>query len=182
MLKLENRNKMFKKKGWKMTHCSDCGGHGMKAIYSQCDFEGAGECDSCGGSGVLWVTPKGALVMYPSGPFAGRLSPEELASGAGLFEIDDRDISFIRVVRSGRIIINKETYVPNERHLKYDGRLDGRRMLFMLYPEGDKFADHIHMWGSEEHASGDNDNLPDLVDGYFPWSSWVKEERCLTSQ
>jgi hypothetical protein len=33
------------------------------------DFLGPKECDSCGGNGMVWVTPRGRHVLYPGGPF-----------------------------------------------------------------------------------------------------------------
>ena len=57
--------------GWKAEQCWNCGGHGVVSVYSHNDFEGAGECATCGGSGTLWRSPKRRLAMYPGGPFRG---------------------------------------------------------------------------------------------------------------
>ena len=56
---------------WTAETCWNCGGHGVVSVYSHNDFEGAGECGTCGGSGQLWRSPKGRLAMYPGGPFRG---------------------------------------------------------------------------------------------------------------
>lgn len=55
--------------GWRHEKCFACDGHGMVSAYSWNDFEGAKECDSCGGNGSVWRTPKGRYVIYPGGPF-----------------------------------------------------------------------------------------------------------------
>jgi DnaJ-class molecular chaperone len=58
--------------GWRHVSCSMCNGTGMQSQYSLdgSDFLDPEECDSCGGQGQLWVTPKGRHVLYPGGPFA----------------------------------------------------------------------------------------------------------------
>ena len=55
--------------GWRCEKCGSCGGHGLVSSYSWNDFEGAEECKSCCGNGVVWRTPKGRYVAYPGGPF-----------------------------------------------------------------------------------------------------------------
>ena len=56
-------------KGWKTERCPICYGTGMVSDYSWSDFLGPKECDSCGGNGRYWITPKGRHVVYPGGPF-----------------------------------------------------------------------------------------------------------------
>lgn len=60
------------KSGWTQIRCDSCGGHGVISVYSQNDFEGPGECRTCGGSGTMFLSPKGRLADYPGGPFRGR--------------------------------------------------------------------------------------------------------------
>ena len=62
-------------KKYTTTTCSHCGGHGLVSDYglSGLDFEGAKECDTCYGKGFLFITPNKRLVVYPGGPFRGRL-------------------------------------------------------------------------------------------------------------
>jgi DnaJ-class molecular chaperone len=61
---------------WKTLHCWDCGGHGLVSAYTAdgSDFLGAAECGTCGGSGRIYRSPKGALAQWPGGPFVGRES------------------------------------------------------------------------------------------------------------
>lgn len=58
-------------KVWTADRCHGCSGHGVVSVYSADDFEGAGFCRVCGGSGVVWVSPGGAIALYPGGPFVG---------------------------------------------------------------------------------------------------------------
>jgi hypothetical protein len=55
--------------GWQREKCGACSGYGMVSSYSAFDFEGPEECNSCGGTGINWKTPKGRYVLYPGGPF-----------------------------------------------------------------------------------------------------------------
>ena len=58
---------------WKRIQCGSCGGHGLVCVYSYnaFDFEGAGECNTCDGSGSIAVSPKDRLAKYPGGPLLG---------------------------------------------------------------------------------------------------------------
>ncbi len=62
---------------WTKTICYVCSGHGLVSDYSGGDFNGATECDRCDGTGRVWLSPKGAIVKYPGGPFIGRLTKRE---------------------------------------------------------------------------------------------------------
>ena len=66
------------RQGWKTMKCFNCSGHGIVGIYSMYDFEGPGECNTCNGTGQLWVSPKGAITQYPGGGFVGKLTKKEL--------------------------------------------------------------------------------------------------------
>jgi RecJ-like exonuclease len=68
----------MKHKKWQTIQCYDCGGYGVVSVYSYCDFEGAGECNVCDGSGQLWMSKKGRLARWPGGPFMGSVSEKEL--------------------------------------------------------------------------------------------------------
>lgn len=59
----------YEARGWVRERCGTCDGHGVVAVYSAYDFEGPGECASCGGSGTVWRTPNGRYVEYPGGRF-----------------------------------------------------------------------------------------------------------------
>ncbi len=57
----------------KQVQCHECGGHGVVSDYGDGeDFYGPKECLCCDGTGFLFVTPTGRLVVYPGGPFRGR--------------------------------------------------------------------------------------------------------------
>lgn len=56
---------------WKKTKCSGCSGYGLVSDYSGGDFNGPKECNDCDGAGVLAVSPKDRLALWPGGPFAG---------------------------------------------------------------------------------------------------------------
>ncbi len=57
---------------WRLTECARCGGYGVIAAYSGGEFDGAADCPSCLGLGVLSVSPQDRLADYPGGPFRGR--------------------------------------------------------------------------------------------------------------
>lgn len=69
-------------KQWKERQCPNCGGHGLVSVYTAdgADFEGAGECRDCNGTGRIFQSDKGVLVQYPGGPFVGRLSRKEMTA------------------------------------------------------------------------------------------------------
>jgi hypothetical protein len=56
---------------WLKTECHGCCGNGTVSCYSYGDFEGPGECDTCGGKGYLFVSEKDRLKDYPGGRFVG---------------------------------------------------------------------------------------------------------------
>ena len=93
----------------------------------------------------------------------------------------------LRTVKHGRVKINDLTFVPQEHHRKYDGRLDGLRMAFGLYYGPKGYDSHresdgwntrfVCLWGTEEcYWSTDPDGGPwpgpDCVDNHFPWQWW----------
>jgi hypothetical protein len=75
-----------------------------------------------------------------------------------------------RKVREGRIVIDKEWYVPSDKHLKYDGRLDGLSYVFGRYRDGDGWLDYVYMWGSDRGVG----RGIEVVDGHYPWAFWYK--------
>lgn len=59
-------------KGKQIT-CASCDGHGMIS-----DMAGEpDECRDCGGSGLNWRYPKGAIARYYGGPLIGKDVPHE---------------------------------------------------------------------------------------------------------
>ena len=67
---------------WRTLPCSPCGGHGVVPVYSAFDFEGPGECSSCGGMGRVFIRPSGHLFLWPGGPAAGKTDASEYEQGA----------------------------------------------------------------------------------------------------
>lgn len=55
---------------WIKDRCGVCVA-GYVSDYSSGDFEGAKECDSCNGSGSLFVSERDRLAAWPGGPFLG---------------------------------------------------------------------------------------------------------------
>jgi hypothetical protein len=76
----------------------------------------------------------------------------------------------IRTVRNGQVKINGNIYRPGETHMKYDGRLNGKRFAFGLY---DHKPDLISLWGTEEEyrIPGSINNGEHIING-FPWLFW----------
>lgn len=87
---------------------------------------------------------------------------------------------FRRKVRNGRVRIAGKTYVPDTRHVLYDGRLDGEKLVFARYVTGSKIESVISLWGTPAMADAANDAQiasadranPACVDGRYPWQFW----------
>ncbi len=64
---------MKEPRGWHKVRCGSCGGYGVVSTYTfgGDDFLGPGERESCGGSGLIWISPKGRIADYPGGSFRG---------------------------------------------------------------------------------------------------------------
>ena len=81
-----------------------------------------------------------------------------------------------RTVKHGRVRIFGHDYAPDERHMKYDGRLDNLRLLFGRYIDGpDDFKPFVYMWGTEEEVrslAAELDTVPYIVNGTIPWAFW----------
>lgn len=87
-----------------------------------------------------------------------------------------RPRSFVtRKIRNGRVKINRTWFAPDERHLKYDGRLDGMTFLFGLYYEADRWK-KAYVFMHSRVPPEEEDNRSDVVDGRFPWIWWNREE------
>lgn len=69
-------------KRWRKVVCSSCV-LGVVGDYRNGDFYGPKECNTCGGSGYNWISPKGAIAMWPGGPFVGTMTKKELAEARG---------------------------------------------------------------------------------------------------
>ena len=77
---------------WKTTDCYGCGGHGVVSVYSASDFEGAGDCRACGGSGQLLISERDRIADYPGGPFRGSW-PGKFASLPDTAEVQMKETS-----------------------------------------------------------------------------------------
>ena len=62
----------MRQKGWRVATCSMCRGTGLKWSYEV----GAVDCRHCN-NGVVYISPKGRLALYPGGPFLGSTALEE---------------------------------------------------------------------------------------------------------
>ena len=82
----------------------------------------------------------------------------------------------LRKVVNGAIRLNNKTFRPRENHLKYDGRLDGLKFIFIEYPtyKGDSRRSLVALWGNQDEDGNIVDG-PELVDGSFPWYFWESE-------
>lgn len=99
----------------------------------------------------------------------------------------------IRTIRNGEVKIFHKIFVPSDKWLEYDGRLDGLRVAFGLYWRDKEWQDsYIYLWGTDEDyntiletvdefrewfANEEEDTLLGLVDGHFPWAWWYKKEK-----
>ena len=82
---------------------------------------------------------------------------------------------YTRTVKRGQVKIRGRFYRPSGQHLKYDGRLDGKRLCFATYELGGKMiASFIALWGTKGALR--NPALagigPHVVGGTFPWYWW----------
>ena len=82
----------------------------------------------------------------------------------------------LRTIRNGRVKLFGREYAPSERHMKYDGRLDGLRFAFGLYYVGMERELHASLWGTERAFKAADEDTdwpgPHCVDGSFPWDWW----------
>lgn len=82
----------------------------------------------------------------------------------------------MRTIRNGRAKILGRWFYPDEKWLKYDGRLDGLKYHFGLYSTGEKMENFVCLWGSEEEYRSKQvstmENDPACVDGAYPWAWW----------
>lgn len=81
-----------------------------------------------------------------------------------------------RTVRNGEVKIAGMKYRPQQHHMVYDGRLDGKRFLFGRYFApwlSGGYEPFVSLWGTEEAAKTETTELgPECVDGCFPWVFW----------
>lgn len=79
----------------------------------------------------------------------------------------------IRTIRNGSVKIFGKTFVPDEKWMKYGGRLDGLRFAFGLYYDVDGRKDLVNLWGTKAEYNGLPAVYPHVVDGALPWLFWI---------
>ena len=84
----------------------------------------------------------------------------------------------IRTVVKGTVKIGGRVYQVDERHLKYDGRLDGQRFAFLrLFQEkengqGIEYQPFIALWSTEQNFSdlwNTGEGPERIMDGIWVW-------------
>ena len=98
----------------------------------------------------------------------------------------------IRTIRNGEVKIFHKIFVPSDQWLEYDGRLDGLRVVFGLYWNGNEWEDgFVCLWDTEkdfnivletdeefqEWLVDEEGSTVGLVDGYYPWLWWNRKEK-----
>jgi len=81
----------------------------------------------------------------------------------------------VRTIRHGRVKIGGKWFMPNEHHMKYDGRLDGMRYAFGRYWTSGKPLPFVSMWGTEACYKGIHDN-PDWEDTEYDDPSHITQD------
>lgn len=94
----------------------------------------------------------------------------------------------VRTIRNGCVRFFGKTYIPNDRHCKYNGELDGTRWFFICH-RSEYSVDILTMWGDEQRyrASCEGDeaydkdcqrreaNINEI--GQICWYSWKPKEK-----
>ncbi len=88
--------------------------------------------------------------------------------------------STTRTIVDGRVLVDGRYFYPEDKHMEYDGRLDGLRYHFGRYYVGDKPTNLISMIRQVDSPVGfdpDNpasysENRPEIIDGGLPWLFW----------
>ena len=73
----------------------------------------------------------------------------------------------IRTIKRGKVGINGRYYRPQNRHMEYDGRLEGQRYIFGLYSGNESIVSLIGAYPYRPAVPG-----PEIVDGRLPWLFW----------
>lgn len=95
----------------------------------------------------------------------------------------------LRTVKDGTVIIDGIKYYPDDRNMKYDGRLDGLKLRFGIYQYGIRRSLFVSMWGTEEFYKSqitDEDWKKNcdtiMVNGVDYWSFWYPLKDVLISR
>lgn len=75
-----------------------------------------------------------------------------------------------RKVRDGKVMVNGGIYAVSEQYVKYDGRLDGLKLLFCAYTGEKRF---IALLGAKKRGRT-FEGEPWIVDNCNPWMTWNK--------
>lgn len=85
-----------------------------------------------------------------------------------------------RTIRNGEVTIYGRRFRPQDDFMKYDGRLNGQRYVFGLYPISTEdvmkgyISKYVFCWGAADESKRDPWG-DELVDGTFPWQFWYNQ-------
>ena len=85
-----------------------------------------------------------------------------------------------RTIKDGRVKIYDRYFYPDDRYMKYDGRLDSMRYVFGLYYTGDALNNMVSLIIQEgsptrfdpDDPASHSTNRPEVVNGSIPWLFW----------
>jgi hypothetical protein len=98
--------------------------------------------------------------------------------------MSDKPRFVVRTVRDGQVTVYGRRYAPEQRHMAYDGRLEGLRFAFGRYPHDPHV---VALWGSQDaytasrrtaskadraRYEGGQCDCPEVVDEVLPWMFW----------
>ena len=72
-----------------------------------------------------------------------------------------------RTIKRGKVCINGRYYRPQNRHMEYDGRLEGQRYIFGLYGDNEAFVSL-----TAAHPYHPAEPGPEIIKGRLPWLFW----------
>ena len=79
----------------------------------------------------------------------------------------------LRTIRRGQVKFHGRWFAVDEQYQAYDGRLDGMRYAFGVYPTRDGFEPLLSLWGTEaQYLNAEAPNGPEAIEGTLPWSWW----------
>lgn len=89
-----------------------------------------------------------------------------------------------RTIIKGRVKIKGKWFYPSDQFMKYDGRLDGQRVAFGLYPahmgKMKQYTEYVAMWGSEKEWEDSKKGIHTMrfgeVNGTIPWYWWYTKK------
>ena len=82
----------------------------------------------------------------------------------------------LRTIRKGKVKFHNHWFAVDEHHQAYDGRLDGMRYAFAVYPTKAGFEPYLSLWGTEaQYRNADAPPGPEVIDGTILWYWWHEE-------